>query len=162
MYLAVLQANLEATRQQCITHTAQFEHDDMARVDALDSTPHPITTPKPHSQVQHSPTPPNSTSNIEMMDDRDFNKAEFEPLSADNSATECATVNSATDNPPVKRGPHKKLNTWTIKKGTKWLVENESEDQELQMMLDSEVNQHQKPKPKKAKVKVRDEINITM
>ena len=38
---------LEATRQQHITCTAQFEHDDMARVDALDSTPHPIVTPKP-------------------------------------------------------------------------------------------------------------------
>ena len=51
-------ANLKATRQQCITCTAQFEHDDVARVDALDSTPCPIPTPKPHSQVQHSPTPP--------------------------------------------------------------------------------------------------------
>ena len=132
----------------------------MARVDALDSTPHPITTPKPHSQVQHSRTPPNSTSDIEMTDNCDFNKAEFKPLSADNSATECATVDSATDKALVKRGPHKKLNTWPIKKGAKWLVDNESEDQELKMMLDSEVDQHQKPKPKKAKVKVRNEINI--
>ena len=134
----------------------------MARVDVFDSTPHPIATPKPHSQVQHSPTPPNSTSDIKMTDDHDFDKAEFKPLSADDSATGCATVNSATDNPLVKRGPHKKSNAWPIKKDAKQLAENESEDQELKMMLDSEVDQHQKPKLKKAKVKVRDEINITV
>ena len=99
-----------------------------------------------------------------MTDDHDFDKAKFKfkPLSADDSATECATVNSATDNPLVERGPHKELNVWPIKKGAKQLAENESEDQELEMMLDSEVNQHQKPKLKKAKVKVRDEINITV
>ena len=45
-------ASLEATRQQHITCSAQCEHDDIARVDALDYTPpsnHYSQAPQPGS-----------------------------------------------------------------------------------------------------------------
>ena len=55
----------------------------MTNIDTLDATPCPTSTPK----VQLSPSPP-GTSDVEMTDDCDFNKAGFKPPSASNSATE--------------------------------------------------------------------------
>ena len=55
---AMTKANLEATKQQCIICTAQFEHDNMVRANMLYATPHPVATHKPQGQVQNSPTPP--------------------------------------------------------------------------------------------------------
>ena len=59
----------------------------MTNIDTLDATPCPTSTPKPCTQVQLSPSPP-GTSDVEMTDDCDFNKAGFKPPSASNSATE--------------------------------------------------------------------------
>ena len=79
--------DLEVAKQLRIIHAAEFKHADMANADQLDATPCPVFTPKPCNQAQYSP-PPTETSDVEMLDDHDFNKAKFEPPSTDNSVTE--------------------------------------------------------------------------
>lgn len=160
---AATKANLEAAKQRRIIRTAQFERDDMVRADALDATPRPVATLKPQGQVQNSPTPPNSASDIEMTDGCNFDNAEFNLPSADDSATECATIDSANDS-LVESGAPKRSNVRPTKKAAKWLAQNESKGQQLEMVIDSEVDQRQQSKPKKGKgkAKVREEINIAL
>src|ERR1700683_4969941 len=81
---------------------AQFEHADMANVDQLDATPHPVFTPKPRNQTQYS-SPPAETSDVEMLDDCDFDKAKFPPPSADDSVTEDDSAVKSDPPPPAKK-----------------------------------------------------------
>ena len=118
---ATTKANLEATKHQCIIRTAQFEHDNMVRANALDATPCPVATPKPWGKVQNSPT--HLTSDIEIIDGCNFDN-EFKLASADNSATECATIDSATNDSLF--GTPKRSNRQPTKKAAKSSAENES------------------------------------
>ena len=130
----------------------------MANIDTLDATPCPTSTPKPYTQVQLSPSPP-GTSDVEMTDDCDFNKAGFKPPSASNSATEDDLVDLVSEEDSVVgSSPPKKLNTKPIKRVEK---QRESKVPQVKIMYNSEADESQRPKPKKVKVKVQDEINIT-
>ena len=63
--------------------------------------------------------------------------------SADDSATECATIDSATNDSLVKSGALKRSNMWPTKKAAKWLAQNESKGKQLEMVINSKVDQCQ-------------------
>ena len=80
----------------------------------------------PRARFKIVPPPPNSASDIEMTDGCNFDNAKFNLPSADDSATECATINSATNDSLVESGAPKRLNVWPTKKAAKWLAQKES------------------------------------
>ena len=86
-----------------------------------------------------------------MTDGCNFDNAEFKLPSADNSATECATIDSATNNSLVDSGASKILNMWPTKKTAQWLAQNESKGQQLEMVINSEFDQCQHSKPRKGR-----------
>ena len=149
--------DLEVAKQLRIIRAAEFEHADMANADRLDATPHSVFTPKPRKQTQYSPAP-TETSDVEMLDDRDFDKAEFTPPSADDSVTEDNSAVESDPPPPTKKSkvqPAENAAKKTAMK-KKEVAKMEPKESEVDIVPDSEAEQ---PKEPKSRFQVRNEIN---
>jgi hypothetical protein len=153
---AQAKVDLEVAKQLRIIRAAEFEHADMANADQLDATPRPVFTPKPRKQTQYSPTP-TETCDVEMSDDRDFDKAEFAPPSADDSVTADDSAVESDPPPPAKKSKVQPADTakkTAMKK--KEVAKMESKESEVDVVPDSEAQQ---PKECKPRFQVRNEIN---
>jgi len=158
---------LAEARQQSINRTTEFECADIANEDMVDTTPHPIFTPKPWLLTCKSFLTPLTGDNGVVSDDLD--ETPFMPGFEGSVAADDSNVESDGPPPPAKKGKAKKTTQKATAARADTKKAGEMADRKRSIVdmqgdvlppVDSDEEQFPEPKPKKVKVKVRDEINV--
>jgi hypothetical protein len=162
---AEAKAAREEAKQRSINRTAEFELNEMANEDVVDTTPRPPFTPKPWPLPRNRKSnliPMEGTSDVEDVEMTDeFDHRSFVPDGSERSATEDDSGDESTElASPVKNRKAERKNTAKVTTAAAKSKAKTAGKKKVESDIEIVDDAAPVPKPKKVKPRVREAIDL--